>query len=86
MPSTTKNKEHTAEPPTLAKIRRLAERRQALWSKAPGLTATDRAEISRLTAALEALWEQHRLALAKPRVFPGRGRAGAATARKNSAA
>lgn len=60
------------ETAALGKIRRLAERRQALWGKAPALTATERAEISRLTAELEALWEQHRLELARSNQGPQR--------------
>jgi len=56
----------------LGKIRRLAERRQALWGKAPALTAAERAEISRLTAELEALWEQHRIDLARSNQGPHR--------------
>lgn len=57
---------------TLAKIRRLAERRQALWSKMSSLTAADRAMIVRLTKELEALWEHHRAELTRRRVSPSR--------------
>ena len=69
---------------TLEKIRRIAERRQALWSKAPGLTVAEKAEISRLTSELEALWEQHRVALAGRRW--GSGRRSASDVRKSTAA
>lgn len=82
-----KAKRRTVESPTLAKIRRVAERRQALWSKLPGLTATNRAEISKLTAQLEALWEQHRIALAKPHPAPRvRPRRATPSTRRSSAA
>jgi hypothetical protein len=57
---------------TLEKIRRLAERRQTLWSKMSSLTAADRATIVQLTKELEALWEHHRVELAKRRVSPNR--------------
>ena len=57
---------------TLEKIRRQAERRQALWSKMSSLTAADRETIVRLTKELEALWEQHRVELAQRRVSVGR--------------
>ena len=71
---------------TLEKIRRIAERRQALWSKAPGLTAAEKAEIGRLTSELESLWEQHRVALAEGRWAAGRHAGSAASARKSTAA
>ncbi len=58
---------------TLEKIRRLAERRQALWSKMSSLTAADRATIVRLTKELEAQWEHHRVELTRRRrVNPSR--------------
>jgi hypothetical protein len=50
---------------TLEQIGRLAERRQALWSKLM-LTPEEKAEIGRLTVELEALWERHRMELARP--------------------
>jgi len=56
----------------LEKIRRVAERRQALWSKSSPLTAEDRAAIARLTGELEALWEQQRGELARGRGTPAR--------------
>jgi len=69
---------------TLEKIRRIAERRQALWSKAPGLTVAEKAEIGKLTSELEALWEQHRAALAGRRWGAGRG-ADAAAGKRTAA-
>jgi hypothetical protein len=73
---------------TIEKITRLAERRQALWNKAPALTAIQRAEISRLTADLEALWEQHRIELARPKFVSRRrpARAGTSSTRRRTAA
>ena len=71
---------------TSEKIRRIAERRQALWSKAPGLTVAEKAEISRLTSELESLWEQHRAALAGQRWGAGRRAASDASARNSTAA
>jgi hypothetical protein len=72
---------------TLEKIRRLAERRQALWSKMSSLTAADRATIVRITRELEAQWEQHRVELAQRR---GSGRRqvkpGGASPRRSTAA
>lgn len=58
--------------PTLEKIRKLAERRQTLWGKAPALTTAERADIVRLTTELEALWEQHRMELARRQLGPDR--------------
>lgn len=77
-----------AETATLEKIRKLAERRQALWSKVSSLTAADRAAIVRLTAELEALWQQHRADLATRRASQGRraARAGSASSRRSTAA
>ena len=60
------------ESTTLEKIRKLAERRQTLWGKAPGLTTAERADIMRLTTELEALWEQHRMELARRHLGPDR--------------
>lgn len=76
------------ETATLEKIRKLAERRQALWSKMSSLTAADRATIIRLTTELEGLWEQHRVELAARRGSQGRrpARAGAASSRRSTAA
>jgi hypothetical protein len=76
----------TTSSSTLEKIRRIAERRQALWSKAPGLTVAEKTEISRLTSELESLWEQHRVALAGRRWGAGRRAASDASARKSTAA
>jgi hypothetical protein len=73
---------------TIEKIRKLAEKRQALWSKMSSLTVADRAAIVRLTQDLEALWEQHRLELAQRSVSQIRPRAKgvAASARRRTAA
>ncbi len=73
---------------TLEKIRRLAERRQALWSKPSPLTAADREAIARLTGELEALWEQQRGELARQRAVPGRRsvKTGTASSRRRTAA
>ncbi len=73
---------------TLEKIRKTAERRQALWSKMSSLTGADRENIVRLTRTLEALWEQHRGELARRRVQPGRRPPGRSTPspRKRTAA
>ena len=73
---------------TLEKIRRLAERRQALWSKTSPLTAADREAIARLTRELEALWEQQRGELAQRRPAPARRsvKTGTASSRRRSAA
>ncbi len=77
-----------AETPTLEKIRRLAEKRQALWSKMSSLTLADRASIVRLTQDLEALWEQHRVELAQRSVSQVRrsAKSGAASSRRRTAA
>jgi hypothetical protein len=77
-----------SETGTLEKIRRLAERRQALWAKMSSLTTADRAAIVRLTGELEALWEQHRVELTRRRVGAGRQPERPATAptRKRTAA
>jgi hypothetical protein len=56
---------------TLEEIGRLAGRRQARWGKLM-LTPDEKAEIGRLTTALEALWEQHRTELARPQSTVGR--------------
>ena len=56
---------------TLEEIGRLAGRRQALWGKLM-LTPEEKAEIGRLTTALEALWEQHRMELSRPQSTVGR--------------
>jgi hypothetical protein len=73
---------------TAEKIKRLASRRQALWAKAPALTAAERGELSKLTADLDALWEQYRTELARPQLVPPRrpSRNGSSPARKSSAA
>ena len=73
---------------TLEKIRRLAQRRQALWSKMSSLTAADRATIVRLTKELEALWEHHRVELTRRRVGPSRrpAKIGAGSPRRSTAA
>ncbi len=72
----------------LEKIRRLAEQRQALWSKSSPLTAADRAAIARLTGELEALWEQHRGELARHRGIPAHRtmKAGPSSSRRRTAA
>jgi hypothetical protein len=76
-----------SENATLEKIRRLAERRQALWSKMSSLTAADRATIVRITRELEALWEQHRVDLARRRGSSRRSaKAGGASPRRSTAA
>ncbi len=76
------------ETETEKKISRLAARRQALWAKAPALTAAERLELVKLTADLDALWEQHRTELARPQlVLPRRPlRTDAASSRTNPAA
>ena len=74
---------------TLEKIRKVAEKRQALWSKMSSLTAADRATIGQLTAELEGLWEQHRAQLAKRPTSPDRRPAkpgGTASSRRRTAA
>jgi hypothetical protein len=72
---------------TLEKIRRLAERRQALWSKMSSLTAVDRAAIIRITRELEALWEQHRVELTRRRAAGRRqAKPGGASPRRSTAA
>jgi len=73
---------------TLEKIRRLAEKRQALWSKMSALTVADRAAIVRLTQDLESLWEQHRLELARRGLSQVRrlAKGGAASSRRRTAA
>jgi hypothetical protein len=74
-----------AETGTLEKIRRLAEKRQSLWSKMSSLTIADRASIVRLTQDLEALWEQHRVELAQRSVrWPAKS--GPASSRRRTAA
>jgi hypothetical protein len=76
-----------AETTTLERIRKLAERRQALWSKAPALTIAERADIVRLTTELEGLWEQHRMELARSQAGAGRrGRTSPPPTRGRSAA
>lgn len=73
---------------TLEKIRRLAGKRQALWSKMSSLTVADRAAIVRLTQELESLWEQHRLELARRGVSQVRrpAKSGAVSSRRRTAA
>ena len=77
-----------AETPTLEKIRRLAEKRQALWSKMSSLTIADRASIVRLTQDLEALWEQHRVELVQRSASQVHrsAKSGAASSRRRTAA
>jgi hypothetical protein len=76
-----------SENATLEKIRRLAERRQALWSKMSSLTAADRGTIVRITGELEALWEQHRVELARRRDAGRRpAKTGSASPRRSTAA
>ena len=72
----------------LEKIRRVAERRQALWSKPSPLTAADREAIARLTGELEALWEQQRGELARRPAATARRpvKTGTVSSRKRSAA
>lgn len=61
------------ETETEKKISRLAARRQVLWAKAPALTAVERLELVKLSTDLDALWEQHRMELARPQlVLPRR--------------
>jgi hypothetical protein len=74
--------------PILEKIRKLAEQRQALWSKSSPLTTEERAAIARLTGELEALWEQQRGELARPRTTPGRRsvKTGSPSSRRRTAA
>ncbi|TMI79729.1 MAG: hypothetical protein E6H04_10065 [Bacillati bacterium ANGP1] len=74
------------ETTTLEKIRKLAERRQALWSKAPALTIAERADIVRLTTELEGLWEQHRTELARSQASRRGTRTGPPPSRGRSAA
>jgi hypothetical protein len=74
-----------AETGTLEKIRRLAEKRQSLWSKMSSLTIADRASIVRLTQDLEALWEQHRVELAQ-RSVRRPAKSGPASSRRRTAA
>ena len=76
-----------SEKTILERIRRVAEQRQALWSKTTPLTTTERAAIVRLTGELEALWEQQRGDLARKRWAPARRSSkAAAPSRRRTAA